>query len=173
MDSDKNQWLIILAIIGFLLLMLLTASCARIEATPPEVQLLPAPSRTVPVDYDTALARSIGWFDAHEAEITEIDRKLSYVEGRLGMGGDDTRLDCGTFQVSTALSRPSLLKVAKVRIYLRNVFGSYTETRVTVTGNYKMTVVDNYAARLVSRSGPCVSRGGLEREIFAFLSGPI
>ena len=91
----------------------------------------------------------------------------------MGLAGTDLRLDCGTFNVNTALSAPSLLKIANVRIYVRNVFGSHDEVRVNVTGTYKMTVIDNYAAQLVTRSGPCVSPGQLEREIFAFLSGPI
>ena len=172
-DNNNGQWIIILVILGFLGVMLLTASCARIETTPPQTQLFQAPNRTLAVDYDTALARSIGWFDAHEAEITEIDHSQNFVEGRFGLSGDDARLDWGSFQVDTALSQPNLLKIATVRINLREVFGSHVEARITVTGSYKITVIDNYAARLISRNGPCLSRGGLEREIFAFLNGPI
>ena len=172
MPNDERKWWVYLAILGLLVLLLMTASCAKIEVTPPEVRLTAAPVRTLPVGYEEAWARTIGWFDAHEAEITDIDQGNRYIEGRLGLASMDARLDCGTFHVDTALSPPSIVKIAKVRVYLRGVFAEHAEARINVTGYYKMTLVDNYAAQLITRTGPCVSRGGLEREIFAFLAGP-
>lgn len=147
--------------------------CATIAVTPPEASLTPAPLRTLPIGFDDGWARAIGWFDAREAEITDIDQKLNFVEGRLGLPADDLRLDCGTFHIDTALSPPSIVKIAKVRIYLRGVFDNHAEARINVTGHYKMTLIDNYAGQLITRTGPCVSRGALEREIFGFLAGPL
>ena len=172
MQDDNNNWWIAPAMIGLLVLLMLTASCAKIEVTPPQLRLLPAPVRMLPVNYYEGWARAIGWFDAHEAEISDIDQGNRFIEGRLGLSGDDTRLDCGTFHVDTALSPPSIVKVAKVRIYLRGVFAEHAEARINVTGHYKMTLVDNYAAQLITRTGPCVLAGRLERGIFAFLAGP-
>lgn len=154
-----------------IMLLLGAGACATIEVTPPEARLTPAPLRTLPVSFDDGWARTIGWFDAHEAEITEIDQKLNFVEGRLGLSADDQRLDCGTFHIDAALSPPSIVKIAKLRIYLRNVFDTHAEARINVTGHYKMTLIDNYAGQMITRTGPCVSGGGLEREVFAFLSG--
>ena len=60
MRDDNNNWWIAPAMIGLLVLLMLTASCAKIELTPPQLRLLPAPVRMLPVNYDEGWARAIG-----------------------------------------------------------------------------------------------------------------
>ena len=75
MSNKRQIWPIAVALI-ILLIMFLTA-CARIDVSPPLFRLPEPPSRTVPGDYEVLWDRAIGWFDAHEAEITELDEEAA------------------------------------------------------------------------------------------------
>lgn len=170
MNNKRQIWPIAVALI-ILLVMFLTA-CARIDVSPPLFRLAEPPSRTVPGDYEVLWGRAVGWFDAHEAEIIELDEAAGLVSGRLALPAADGRIDCGTFHVDEVLTPPDIAKQADIRIKLHGRSAATPLVLVTVTGHYKLSVMSTYAARRITRSGPCVSRGGLEKQIFSFLKPP-
>lgn len=166
--NNKNQvWPIAVALL--VMLLMLIAGCARIDVSPPLFKPAPPASRAIDADYETLWRRAIGWFDAHEAEITAIDEGQGMVSGRLTLPGDDARLDCGTFHVSEVLTPPEIAKQADIRITLYGRHAAVPLVLVTVIGHYKLSVMSTYAAKRINRSGPCLSRGGLEKQIFSFL----
>ena len=168
-DNNKNLILLIIALVLFALLVL--TGCAKIEVTPPTAQPDAPRSHALPIDYPRLWARAIGWFDAHEIEITDINERTGLVSGVLTLTGDSDRLDCGTFHVTTALSQPQLTKRAQIRVQMQSAYAGASQVLVAVTGTYRLDVMDNYAAQTIRKTGPCVSRGTLEREIVSFLAG--
>lgn len=165
----KNLGVTVFLIIVFGLLML--TGCANVSVTPPTPRLDAAQSRAVPGNYVDVWARAIGWFDAHEVEITEIDERLGTIFGRFKLPTEATVLDYGTFHVRKALSPPRLSREAQVRVQMRGAMVSQPSVLISVTGHYQFEMIDNYAAETIKRSGPCVSRGVLERNILDFLTG--
>ena len=135
------------------------------------MQLAPPSARILQVDYSTAWSRTIGWFDAHELEITDIDEGFGLIVGRLALPDDDRQVDCGDFNIRAAVSPPQLKKHAKVRVHLSRGFGATSQVLIAVTGQYRLDVMNTYAARMITHTGPCVSRGGIEKQIFDFLKG--
>ena len=172
---------LVLPLILPLVLPVVLAGCAQVTITPPKIQLAPPSARILQVDYPTAWSRTIGWFDAHELEITDIDEGFGLIVGRLALpegdrpeeqGPDEDRqVDCGDFNIRAAVSPPQLKKHAKVRVHLSRGFGATSQVLIAVTGQYRLDVMNTYAARMITHTGPCVSRGGIEKQIFAFLKG--
>lgn len=171
MKQTKNRNRLRNAIVGGLLSALLVASCASVEIIPPDARLAPPSARILKVAYPTAWSRTIGWFDAHELEITDIDEALGLIQGRLALPDDDTQVDCGRFNINTAITPPKLQKHAKVRVHLSRGFEATSQVLISVTGQYRLDVMDNYAAQVITHTGPCVSLGGIEKQIFNFLTG--
>lgn len=169
---NKNKKNLGLAIIAIIILALLALTgCAKIEITPPAARPDAPRSHALPVDYDRLWARTIGWFDAHEVEITEINERYGLVSGVLHLDEGETQLDCGTFHVTTALSQPQISREAHIRVQLHGALSVRPSVLVAVTGTYKLDVIDNYAAQTIRKTGPCVSRGALETQIVSFLAG--
>jgi|GEM_PF-748078 hypothetical protein len=162
---------LVLPLILPLVLPVVLAGCAQVTITPPKIQLAPPSARILQVDYPTAWSRTIGWFDAHELEITDIDEGFGLIVGRLALPDDDRQVDCGDFNIRAAVSPPQLKKHAKVRVHLSRGFGATSQVLIAVTGQYRLDVMNTYAARMITDTGPCVSRGGIEKQIFAFLKG--
>jgi hypothetical protein len=162
---------LVLPLILPLVLPVVLAGCAQVTITPPVIQLAPPSARILQVDYPTAWSRTIGWFDAHELEITDIDEGFGLIVGRLALPDDDRQVDCGDFNIRAAVSPPQLKKHAKVRVHLSRGFGATSQVLIAVTGQYRLDVMNTYAARMITHTGPCVSRGGIEKQIFAFLKG--
>lgn len=168
-EHNKNLVLVIIAII--LLALLALTGCAKIEVTPPDARPDTPRNHALPVAYDRLWARTIGWFDVHEVEITEINERFGLVSGVLHLQEGDGQLDCGTFHITTALSQPKLSREAHIRVQLNGAVLARPQVLVAVTGAYKLDVIDNYAAQTIRKTGPCVSRGVLENEIVSFLAG--
>ena len=171
MSNEHNKNLVLLIIAIVLLALLALTGCAKIEVTPPAARPDAPRSHALPVDYDRLWARTIGWFYAHEVEITEISERFGLVSGVLYVAEDDAPLDCGTFHVTTALSQPQISREAHIRVQLNGAVLARPQVLVGVTGTYKLDVIDNYAAQTIRKTGPCVSRGMLENEIISFLAG--
>ena len=170
--SEKNKKNVIIGIILVVLVSLLALTgCAQIEVTPPKPRPDAPKSHLLPVNYDRLWSRAIGWFDAHEAEITDIDERNGLIYGIVPVATGSDRLDCGTFHINSPLSRPQLTQSANVRVQMRGVLSTHPQVLVVVTGTYKLDLIDNYAAQTIRRTGPCVSRGTLESEILSFLVG--
>jgi hypothetical protein len=109
--SNENKKNMVLAIILVLLFAVLALTgCAKIEVTPPAPRLDAPRSHALPVAYDRLWARAIGWFDAHEAEIIDIDERGGVIIGTLPIALESDRLDCGTFHIKAALSKPKRRK---------------------------------------------------------------
>jgi len=147
------------------------SGCANVEITPPIMQLAPPSARILQVDYSTAWSRTIGWFDAHEFEITEIDEGLGLIAGRLALPEDDAHIDCGTFDIRSPVSPPVMKKYAKLRVHLTQGFGASSQVLISVTAQYRLDVMNTYAGQRMTYTGPCVSRGGIEKQVFNFLDG--
>lgn len=171
MSNEHNKNLVLLIIAIVLLALLALTACAKIEVTPPAARPDAPRSHALPIDYDRLWARTIGWFDAHEVEITEINERFGLVSGVLQMQEGSAQLDCGTFHVTTALSQPELRREAHIRVQLNGAVSARPQVLVAVTGTYKLDVIDNYAAQTIRKTGPCVSLGVLENEIISFLAG--
>lgn len=168
-NKNKNLLLGLFLIVLFGLAML--TACAKIEVIPPKPRPDAPQSHSLPVDYDRLWARAIGWFDAYEAEIIDIDERGGVILGKLVLDGERDWLDCGTFKINAALSQPQVTKTATVRVQVRGAFSTHPQVLVVVTGVYKLDLIDNYAAQTIRKTGPCVLRGSMEREIFRFLVG--
>lgn len=171
MSNEHNKNLILLIIAIVLLALLALTGCAKIEVTPPAARPDAPRGHALPVDYDRLWARTIGWFDAHEVEITEINERFGLVSGVLHLAEGSVPLDCGTFHVTTALSQPQISREAHIRVQLNGAVLARPQVLVAVTGTYKLDVIDNYAAQTIRKTGPCVSLGVLEDEIISFLAG--
>jgi hypothetical protein len=147
------------------------ASCARVDIIPPDSQLPPPAVRIIQDDAPRVWSRMMGWFDAHEVEISEINEAQGVIIGSLALAEDDTQVDCGRFTIKSSLTPPVLKKRARVRAHFSKGFGGSLQVLISVTGTYRLDVMNTYAAQMITHTGPCVSRGGLEKQIFAFLQG--
>ena len=116
MSNEHNKNLVLLIIAIVLLALLAFTGCAKIEVTPPAARPDAPRSHALPVDYDRLWARTIGWFDAHEVEITEINERFGLVSGVLYVAEDDAPLNCGMFHVTPALSQPKISREAHIRV---------------------------------------------------------
>lgn len=169
-EDHKKNFVLALILIALVAILALTG-CANISVTPPAPRPDAVQSRIVPGEYAHIWARAIGWFDAHEVEITDIDERGGLIHGRLSVAEGAGVIDCGTFQVTRALSPPRLSRDARVQVQMRGGLSQPLQVLVAVTGTYRIEIIDNYAAHTISHTGPCVSLGTLERDIFAFLTG--
>lgn len=171
MPKNNNNHILLGLILVFLFAIAMLTACAQIEVIAPAPSPDAPQSHALPVDYDRLWARAIGWFDAYEAEIIDIDERGGVILGKLVLDADSDWLDCGTFKINAALSQPKLTQTATVRVQLRGAFTTHPQALVVVTGTYKLDLIDNYAAQTIRKTGPCVSRGLMECEIFRFLVG--
>lgn len=170
--SDEHKKNFILAVIMIVLLALLALTgCAKVSVTPPAPRPDAPQNRVLSGDHSQIWSRAIGWFDAHEVEITDIDERSGIIRSRLPVAEADGVIDCGTFRVNQALSPPDINREAQVRIQMRGGFSHQSTVLVSVTGSYRFEMIDTYEAQTITRNGPCVSLGSLERDIFAFLTG--
>lgn len=171
MSDDHKKNFVLAAIFIVLLAILVLTGCANISVTPPKPRPDATLSRNVSGNFDEIWSRAIGWFDAHEVEITEIDERSGTINGLLSVPEEAAVLDCGIFHFNRALSAPKVSRDAHVRIQMRDGFSRTPHVLVAVTGSYHAEMIDNYAAQTITRNGPCVSLGKLEADIFAFLRG--